>query len=108
MLALKSSITTTVKGCVSFWKNVISCGFPLSRIVNSSRSRFGTSRPCASMTVESTGDDARARFERRLLREGCGTREHHESTGQKRPFEPHTGSLATPWSGVNQDPADTS
>ena len=23
MLALKSSITTTVKGCVSFWKNVI-------------------------------------------------------------------------------------
>ena len=34
MLALKSSMTTTVKGCVSFWKNVISCGLPLSRIVN--------------------------------------------------------------------------
>ena len=45
MLKLKSSITTTVKGCVSFWKSVIACGFPLSRIVKSSISRFGTSRP---------------------------------------------------------------
>jgi hypothetical protein len=34
MLALKSRITTTVNGCVSFWKNVIFCGLPLSKIVN--------------------------------------------------------------------------
>ncbi len=34
MLALKSSITTTVNGCVSFWKNEMGCRFPLSRIVS--------------------------------------------------------------------------
>ena len=55
MLALKSSITTTVNGCVSFWKNEMGCRFPLSRIVNSSCSRLGTSRPWESVTVVSTG-----------------------------------------------------
>ena len=48
-------MTTTVNGWTSFWKNVMSCGLPLSRIVNSSRSSIGTSRPCASVTVVTTG-----------------------------------------------------
>src|SRR5215510_8197622 len=47
-------MTTTVNGCVSFWKNVIVCGFALSRIVNSSCSRFGTRRPWLSRTVAGT------------------------------------------------------
>jgi hypothetical protein len=44
-----------VNGCVSFWKKEIGCGLPSSRIVNSSCSRLGTSRPCESTTVVSTG-----------------------------------------------------
>src|SRR5262245_4207529 len=47
-------MTTTVNGCVSFWKNVSGCGLPLSRMVNSSCSRFGTRRPWASRTVAGT------------------------------------------------------
>src|SRR5678816_4489316 len=47
-------MTTTVNGCVSFWKKVIVCGFALSRTVNSSCSRFGTRRPWLSRTVAGT------------------------------------------------------
>ena len=55
MLALKSSITTAVNGWTSFRKKVISWGLPLSRMVNWSRSRSGTSRPWASVTVVKIG-----------------------------------------------------
>ena len=55
MLKLKSIITTTVNGWMSFWKKTTSCGLPLSRMVKSSRSRSGTSRPWASSTVVRTG-----------------------------------------------------
>ena len=55
MLAEKSSMTIAVKGWVSFSKTLTICGLPLSRIVNWSRSRSGTRRPCASVTVVNSG-----------------------------------------------------
>ena len=51
MLPLVSSITTTVIGWISFWKNTIDCSFSLSRISKSSFVRLGTRRFCASVTV---------------------------------------------------------
>ena len=61
-------MTTTVNGWTSFWKNVMSCGFPLSRIVNSSRSSIGHEASLRVGDGGHDGDDPRARPERRLLR----------------------------------------
>ena len=51
MLALVSSMTTTVIGCVSLSKKVSGCGLSLSKTSKSSFVRFGTSRCSASVTV---------------------------------------------------------
>ena len=54
MLALVSSMTTTVIGCTSLTKTCISCGLSLSKISKSVFVRSGTRRFCASMTVAKT------------------------------------------------------
>ena len=55
MLALVSSMTTTVKGCGSFENCEIVTGLPLSRISKSSCVRSDTRRPLASTAVAYTG-----------------------------------------------------
>ncbi len=93
MLALKSSMTTAVNGCTSFSKNVISCGLPLSRIVNCSCSRFGTRRPCASVTVVSTAHDPRAGPERGLSCASAGGAAAR-TTSAEVTNQPHSRSLS--------------
>ena len=51
MLALVSSMTTTVIGWVSFWKKTSVWGLSLSRTSKSSLVRLGTRRCSASVTV---------------------------------------------------------
>ena len=54
MLPLVSSMTMTVIGCVSFWKNTSGCGFSLSNTSKSLCCKSGTRRFWESITVANT------------------------------------------------------
>ena len=84
MLPLVSSMTTTVIGWISFSKKTIGCGFSLSKTSKSSCVRPGTSRRCASATVDEQRDDLRARLECRSLRGGCCAASAIDTDGRER------------------------
>ena len=92
MLALKSSMTTTVNGCVSFWKNEIACGFP---VVRDREFVLFEVRDEPSLRVDHRGEhghDARARLEGGLLREEYSPRPpDRKRQCRKRPPESHKG-----------------
>ena len=94
MLKLKSSVTTTVKGWMSFWKNTTSCGLPLSRTVKSVSLEIGDEAAVVVEDRRQDGHDAGAAAEGRLLLLRPDRRSRRQNAENRRGHKTHSSSLA--------------